>query len=383
MLGESLGTSGKFAESDAVIKESIALADQLLARRPGHRPALRNKASMQGQLAANASRQLQAAEAIRYARESLRTQEEVLALDPGSSNSQNNRRVAMSGISSQLANLGQVDEALSQLRNALVIPPNERLTGFSAFNLSAFHTYAASVESQLGNQAGAKAELANADRYAVVAKAAGVGEAFRVLGSLLVAGTRSDVVRMNNDKLAAQRTRKDLDEAIAAFVASVASTRVGGGQTSGRGLEEVTNAYRQSAGLSIVMGEFAAAETTARKAVDAERANNDVPANVYATSQARAVLAVALARQGKFAEANQALAPALAFYRSPTATKSDVVTLKISHAEALLAAAVANPKEKAKYLGDALRRLDALPATMKPLKDVVQLRAEIAAEMKR
>ncbi len=379
VLAESLSDLGKFAESEAVFKESIALADKLLAIRPGHRPALRNKASMQGQLAVNAQRQLQVVEGVRYSRESLRTQETVLALDPGSSNSQNNRRVAMASISYALGMSGQIDEAVNLMRSLLVVAPSERLTGFSAVNLSVWHGNAAFMETALGNPVRANTELASADRYAVVAKAAGAGEAFRALAALLVANTRGDIARMNNDKSAAQRVRKELDEAIATYIAATGGA--GNKQRGGRS-EEAVLRYRQSAALSLLLGEFAVAEASARKALDFAPADSNVPSTVQSISEARAVLAIALGRQGKFEEANQVLAPALAFYRSPVVAKSDVATLNISHAEALLAAAVANPKEKAKFLGDATKRLDALPAAMKPLKNVLQLRAEIAAEMR-
>ncbi len=374
VLGEALSDVGKSAEAANVLKDSIALADKLLLLRPGHRPALRNKASMLGQLAQNARAQLQTAESLRFMREALRVQEEVRALDPGSSNSQNNLRVVSFGVAGQLFALGRMDEAASAMRIALQIPREERISGYSAVNLSVWHSVVATFEAALGNRARANVEMAAAARYAGDAKAAGAGANFLALARMLNATQRADIARMDNDGLSA--ARDELDQEAAAYIAVL------GGNLTGRRAVAVAHVLRASATLSLAMGDYAAAEKRARSALEMVRStDNDSLRDGAEASQSRALLAIALARQGKVAEANQVLAPALAFYQLPAVFKSDDETLKVQHARALYAAALANPVEKSKYLGEAAQRFDLMPAPLKRLKNFVIVREEIAREM--
>ena len=96
----------------------------------------------------------------------------------------------------------------------------------------------------------------------------------------------------------------------------------------------------------------------------------------------RAILATAFARQGKFDEAKQGLQPALTYLKLPLVMQTDDETMKYWNARVLLAAAIANgdkPAEKEKFLADAAKRFDAMPATLKRLKSYAMLREQIAA----
>ena len=99
-----------------------------------------------------------------------------------------------------------------------------------------------------------------------------------------------------------------------------------------------------------------------------------------AVSEAQTSLAIALARQGQTDEANALLKPTLAFFKLPAVQQSDDETLKADHANALFAAALANPREKRALLAEALRRIDTLPASLKPWKNMARIRADIVRE---
>ena len=96
---------------------------------------------------------------------------------------------------------------------------------------------------------------------------------------------------------------------------------------------------------------------------------------------ARTMLAIALARQGKTTEANATLQPALAFFVSPVAKRSDDVTLKAHHANAIFAEALANALDRARLLDKAASTYDAMPPAMRRFKEYAPIRDEIAKEM--
>ena len=77
------------------------------------------------------------------------------------------------------------------------------------------------------------------------------------------------------------------------------------------------------------------------------------------------------------------LQPALAHYRLAVVQKSDDQTMKVGHARVLLAAALANPSDKAKYLPEAAQRFDSMPTALRRLKNFAMVRDEIAREMEK
>ncbi|MBC7623843.1 MAG: hypothetical protein H7232_10690, partial [Aeromicrobium sp.] len=114
-------------------------------------------------------------------------------------------------------------------------------------------------------------------------------------------------------------------------------------------------------------------QRSARASLDDQRALNI----------ARARLAIALAKQGKQYDAYKTIEPAIAFYQLPAVQKSDGVMLKAERARVLYAAALAKPENKKALLTQAAQLMDGLPAAVRALRNETQLRAEIAAEMKK
>ena len=132
----------------------------------------------------------------------------------------------------------------------------------------------------------------------------------------------------------------------------------------------------------MALGEYIPAESNLRKALVFFQFN-ETPSLFDQASihDAHALLAMTLARQGKFEEANKVVAPALAYYRLPVVQKSDDETMKFYNARTLLAVALANPAEKNKYLTEAALRYDSMPPALRRLKNFARIRDEIAREM--
>ena len=128
--------------------------------------------------------------------------------------------------------------------------------------------------------------------------------------------------------------------------------------------------------------DWVAAESAAREHLATRlKIGEKSPMAVFDTAIARTMLAIALARQGKTTQAHATLHPALAFFDSPVAKRSDDVTLKVHHANALLAAALANTPDRARRLNEAARTYDAMPPAVRRFKEYAPIRDEIAKEM--
>jgi tetratricopeptide (TPR) repeat protein len=128
-------------------------------------------------------------------------------------------------------------------------------------------------------------------------------------------------------------------------------------------------------------GDDRAAEAAGREAV---RLRSAVPARNSdeegSEADARVLLAAALGRQGRAAEASEALAPALAFHRRITAKGNDSMLERLALAQCLHAAALAHPDKARAHLAEAQRQLDSLPAEMQARRSVTVVRHWIAQD---
>ena len=373
-MGEALGALGKNDEAKVVLDETIALADKLIAVRPGHRRALGAKATAFSQLATIDGNRLQVAAAMRSLRESQRVQLEVTALDPGSSGSQNNLRVGYFQLAAGLFSLGRVDEAWQQTLLAITIGKDERVSGFSAQNLLFWHAEAASTAASKGDMNRAKLDIAAAERYFVVLKVTGASERGRANGSARIAVTRGEIALMTRGDIAGART--EVERSIAARTVLFGDKP----NVLAAGLFAVQHV--NVAELSMTLGEYAPAESNLRKALVFYQFN-ETPSlgDQVGVHDARALLAIALARQGKFEEASKVIQPALTYFRLPLVVKSDDETVKFYHARVLLGAALANSTnaaEKNKYLTEAAQRYDSMPSSLRRLKNYARVREEMA-----
>lgn len=378
-LGEALSTLGKIGEAKAVLNETIALADKLIAIRPGHRRALSAKATAYSYLAKIDGDQLHVAAALRSAREAQRVQQEVTDLDPGSSSSQNNLRVGHFGLSQGLFALGRVDESWREMLLTLTVGKDERVNGFGAQNLLSWHATAASTAASKGDMTRAKSDIAAAERYLAVIKASGASDRARASGSARLSFVRSEIALM---------TRVDLAAARSEYEQTLASTRaLFGDKLTGGVAGRFAAGHMLLAELSMALGEYAPAESNLRKALVLFQVNEASSlGDQVDVHEAHALLAMTLARQGKFDEAGKVIQPALAFYRLPLVVKSDDETMKYFQARVRLGAALANspnPVEKNKYLAEAAQRYDSMPPALRRLKNLARVREEIAQEMKK
>ena len=377
-VGEALTSLGKPDKATPILQEAIALADRLLEKRPGHRPGLRAKSTAVSHLGSIEEANLRWNGVLRYSRDAQRVQEIVTALDPGNSGSQNNLRVTKGQASRALYELGRVEESITAFQSTLAIDKAEKINGFSLRNLISWHGILADAFAQEGKFDAAEVELKKAEQYlkSFLATTNDKGPRIGTLAELASWRARVDLLAGNKDKIDA------IEPEMAKHISALLARRAELGKDAGSGSNTVLLGVYETAYRALMMkNNYAGAASVAQQEIQERlRDQRQSLATERDAHLARTRLAIALARQAKLYDANNMLKPALVFFQLPAVQKSDAVTLKGDYAEALFAAALANPAEKSARLAEALRTFDSMPAQMKALKDYARIREEIARE---
>jgi tetratricopeptide (TPR) repeat protein len=371
LLEEAIDRTGSVAERRALLEEGVALADRLLAVRPGHRPALRAKATTLNGLSQIAQEELQVAKAVQSLTAALDVETQALSLDAGSGASRNNMRIRYGQRSYLLSMLGRFDEARRDAELGLQVGQDEGVDSFGKFNL-AFSNFETGVfYADLGEDARADALQREGDRLVEDLQRDGGFD----LAALAIrrATTAGRIALARRDRAALSVVRRDLDVAKARFLADNPD------DPAVDGLARVASGA--SAEVALALGDAVAAEGYARQSI--EESKRFGVSGYYERRDAAAVLAMlslALSAQGKLADASEAIRPALAFHLEPLVRASDDQMLKADHARVLYAAALASadPARRRAYLVEAAQRFDSMPAPLRQLKSFAALRADIA-----
>lgn len=375
LLEEAIRRAGTVDERRAILDEGVMLADRLLAVRPGHRPALRAKATTLNGLSKIEQENLQAAKAVRWITTALDADSQALSLDAGSGASRNNMRIRYGDRGYLLFKLGRLDEARRDADLGLEVGKDEGVDAFGKWNLAGSHSGTRLFYAYLGDTGRADALQREADRL--------FGELKRDSGSdlsglaLRRANDSGRVAVAEGDRAALQSALRDLNDARTQFLADNA------GDLSAYGLTRVASA--SAAAVALALGDAVAAEARARQALEDTKTHG-----VHGADERRdeadilASLSLALSGQGRRAEAAAVIQPALAFYSDPLVKASDMETLKADHARALYAAALASvePTRRRSYLVEAAQRFDAMVVPLRRIKTFAALRADIARALK-
>ena len=375
-IGEALTRQGKLAEAKAELEQCMVLSEKLLKARPGHRGGLNNRAFLLAGLSRIEYEQLNMARQLPYLREAVKIQQEIAALQAGTAVGQGALRFAHWQLANVLFLLGRDEEWQVHTRQMLVVGKDERVSGDAAVGLANLHRDMAVSWANRGDLNRAQAEMAHAERYFAVMKAAGASERTRMMTAASLNRIRGQIALVTGgDLVAARRTIEQDAATIRAFFKDDKSA-----------LTEVGFALHNKVAteLSLALGQYAEAGLHAREALSFTKPDAGSTLDYqWNINEIRMQLAIALARQGKREEANKVLVPVRAFYRLPQVMNSDDQTLNAYLANGLLAEALANPADGAALLASAMARLDAMPATLKRQKWVVRIRDLVAREQRK
>lgn len=373
--GVALTRLSRLPEARAELEPCLELSTKLLAVRPGHRYALSNRAFLLTTLSEIETQQLNMARQLPYLREAVKIQQEIVALRGGSAEGQGALRFAHRQLANALLLLGRDDDALDHVRQAVLVGKDERLTGNAADNLAYAHLEFADVWAERGDMKQAQADMAKAEQYFAVSKAAGASQRAQLGARNTVNYRRANIaLHAGGDLISAQRNIEQSIADFKAFYKDDKSANLGG----------IEALHHLAARLLLAQGRYAEAETQVRAArTYSKPAAEPTLTDQFFTHELGVTLALALARQGKHEEANQLLVPVRAYYRLPQVMNSDDETLKGYHARVLLADALANPSQRATLLAAGMERINAALPTIKRLKWVERIRDEIEREMKK
>jgi tetratricopeptide (TPR) repeat protein len=367
---EALLRLGRTSEAIDAARDSVQVADGLLAKVQGNLLALRGKAVALSIQAEIAEASLQFGRAAVRNNEAARAMETLLGLEP--QESRNNLRLYRHEESRVLRELGRLPESWTRFAAALEVGKSERLGGFTLFN---------HVEHLSTGAIAASAEGRSAEANRLLQRAAAASAAFAIDNTdpafRSFAEDRVTVARLTVASLEGRWSgvETELNELIRRRL----TARSAAGSETPSGVDELlARSQGAAAEAAAVRGAHGVAERHARDELqEYQRQTNPTLGDQRRTHEARVRLALALARQGKTAEGTEILRPALQFFELPAVRRSDSVLLRGLHARTLLAAALLTPASRSNLLARATQQLEAMPPIVQQLRDVVRLRGEI------
>jgi Novel STAND NTPase 1 len=375
-LMSALANLGRNEEARQVGKDVTAMTDEVLEQRPGYRLVLHAKQVAEAGLSGVAQLELDPSEAMRYAREGERTSYTLLKLDPNNVTSLNNLGVAQTSAGDAAWASGRLDEAVDWYRKSLD-PFGEASKGGLAFVIVRGQTmaYTALRQAVAGDLSGAAATVATAGPYIeLVRRRAPPGSVELLVAQLDPEIAEAEVHYQRDDFGAARR------------LTAVAIAQLHGAKPS-NDFDTKQVAYRlfyfanTSGHAEYHLGHFAAAEQAERLALEQHRiASPDSIGDKRDMAGYSTWLAMALARQGKLAEAAQVAAPVVTFEQGLLARNHGDVWVPYELAGALYAQSLTDPQRSTELRARAAAMLNRLPPALQRLHDVKQWRRMIVEQ---
>ncbi len=366
---------GRDAEARRVGEEVFAIADQVLVLRPGYRLALHAEQVVSNSLSGAAQNALDPAEMLRTAKRDEQVSVTLLQLDPHNVTSLNNLGVAQSTTGDALWAAGQLRDSIPFYQKA--IDDYGRAAGGGAtFAITQAATVLglATSQAQMGDGTGAAvsiaAEMPFLDRLRASEPQGSLAP--RLIENMLTIARAT--IALERDDLAearrvAQGAVQQLQSAktVGTFQANqVAITAYSGLHVAGR--------------ADYFLGNYTAAEQAERQALEARTHwATEGASDQRNLKELSTWLTMALAKQGKLAEAAQVIAPVVRYQRELKAHNHGDVWQPAELAAALYAQALIDPGRRAPLLNEAAALLDATPPTLRGLHDIRLWRGLISA----
>ncbi len=362
---------GQYGEARRVSQECLAVADQVLARRPGYRLALHAQQILAGVLVSVSKDELDPQAARQAAARQEQVSLSLLNLDPNNVTSLNNMAVAVDQVGDTLWAMGDLRESVAH-RLRQVDYARRAAVGGASFVTNYTGTLAgvSYFQAALGDARGASTTLASAEPVVVKLRQSDPdGDATVIAEGWLKVGTA--YAALLRDDLAAARR-------ISAEMVSDLQEITPHGELQFRKTLELFFLHDVAGRAAYLSGDMPAAEQSMRKAVE-ERAK----AGAGATDDRRQLetlhtwLALAQVRQGHTAEAAQTVAPAVKFQRELAARNRGDRWQPQELAAALYAQALTDAGNRTQLLQEARRLMEGLGPEIRATHDVRRWRAWI------
>jgi hypothetical protein len=357
---------GRDAEAQSVGDEVIAIADKVLAQRPGYRLALHAQQVVEGSLAAVAQNGLTPADMQRYSALDVQVSTTLLQLDPHNVVSLNNLGVAHQETGDAQWAAGRLREAIASYLKSLDDYGHATVGGASFVVIRAYDmTTTSNYQAQLGDAAGAQATIASGRVYAEkLRKTEPPGSIAQIIVDDLQAVSSAAAALERDDLSTAQRVAWDTAK-------SLQAAKPSGDWQEGEKYISLYTALHIAGRAEYLLGNYPAAERAERAAIEARRHwPTEATSDRRQLGELSTWLAMALARQGRFDEAAQEIGPIVKFQRELAGRNHGDHWQPVELAAALYAQALADGNQRAKLLQQAALLLDGASPTLRPLHDV-------------
>jgi len=374
-LVPALVNMGRNDEARRRGEDAVALADKVLEQRPGYRLALHGQQVIESSLSTVAQNELDPLQSFRLGLRTEQTSFTLLKLDPDNIVTANNLGVAHQTLGDALWGAGKLAAAIPYYQKSLDDYGHATVGGASFVIIRAYDMATTAYrQAQLGDSAGAAATIAAGAPFLAKLRQnepqASVALALvDALGKMSSAG----VAYERDDYAANVRFAADAASQLRAI------TPNGDLEVSQRSVS-LFFAQHLAGRAAFQMGNYGAAEADEREALAARKiwGTQAIP-DQRDLGEVSTWLAMALARQGKTAEAAQLIGPVVKFQRGLAGRNRSDRWLPVELASALYAQALADPKSRAALLHEAAALLDATPVALHDLHDVRVWRKLIGA----
>jgi tetratricopeptide (TPR) repeat protein len=369
-----LGLSGRNAEALKAGEDVLAVSDQVLAQRPGHRLALHGAQVTASGLTLVASNELNPTQEVRFSKLSEQISETLLGLDPHNVTSLNNLGVAHQGLGDALWSAGKLSEAMRYYQRALD-DFGAATPGGSGFQIiHAANTLGVAIsQARLGDGGAAAATLAAESPYLARMRQNEAPGAFPVM-------IVENIVQVATAEIAYAQDDFDRARHIAADSVNLLKTA----KTEGS-FQESQVAITAYDGLHVMgrvdylHGDYAAAEREEREALaDRKQWSTEGTQDKRDLAEISTWLAMSLAKEGKFDDALREIEPVVKFQRDLSVRNHGDVWQPTELAAALYAQALADPPHRAALLKEGAALLDAAPPQLKSIRMIRQWRERVS-----
>ncbi|MGB6450279.1 MAG: tetratricopeptide repeat protein [Steroidobacteraceae bacterium] len=368
-LAMELAGLGRNEEARPAAEEALAVADRVLAQHPQYGYALLAKYLADRALARAARNELDPSEAQGFAMQGAQAMLALVAIEPGNALYANELGVTYVEIGTSTWDAGRLGESIAYGRKAMqTFGRGAAGLSFGVANLFTQMSDMASYQAHLGDFSGAAATVAATNAFVSPTALRKLGAASRGVAFIndTQAITAATIAYERGDFAAARRIAR---AAIAALPAAHGPLPNGW--------------LRQLSGLEgaaeYQLGDFAAAAQALRTALQATETLTHSVADQRTQGQIVVRLSMALAREGKRAEAFRTIGPVVTMYRALEKQNRSDQWLPLEYAEALYAQALSDPPHRAALLREAAQRIDHLIPSVARLHDTRAWRARIEA----
>ncbi len=377
-LTAALADADRDTEALQTGEDALAAADRVLAQRPQFGMALIGRLAAEKTLIGVARNELDPEQAVRFATQEAQTALTLTTVEPGNGFYIFTLGGGNGDASDSLWAAGRVRESIGYGRKAIEGFGSATRSGeaFGPVDVAAVMIRTASRQAQLGDAAGAAATVAAADAFLspdTLHKLGFSGSYMEVIIDVVRAWTAAAVAYERDDFAAAQRIARN---ALAQLQRATPS-----GPFDTVLMNDVLADLPALEGYAeYARGDFGAAEQSERTALKARRASagGDID-DRRRTAQTAIWLSMALARQGKEAEAAQTIGPVITMYSAVEKKNHGDQWLPLEFAEALYAQSLTSPPQRAALLRQASGLVDHLIPSIAKLHDTRAWRARIEA----